>query len=99
MRCARWKCVSKQNPRLTCVTQASPSRNGEWQLGRLGATGVCDSDTFVVIVASVALTDSFPKEPRGRKRAEHTFPSIFVRHFSEHLSARASPREGGMRAF
>lgn len=73
------------------------SRDRERHLGRLGEDRrlrfrhfrgyrrICRADGF------------FPEgavPSRGRKRAEHTFPSIFVRHFSEHLPERANPRAG-----
>lgn len=69
-------------------------REGGGAKTRRGETGVCDSDALVVIVASAALTDFFPQESSvsrraGRKRAEHTFPSIFVHPLSWHLAARA----------
>jgi hypothetical protein len=54
-------------------------------------TGVCDSDIFVVIVASVALTDFFPKE------ACRTYVSVYfcVRHFGALTTgARERPHAG-----
>lgn len=59
-------------------------RSKSW--GAILGDNVCDSDTLVVIVwASAALTDFFPsRSPLRRekkKRAEHTFPSIFVHNF------------------
>lgn len=45
---------------------------------------------FVVIVASVVLTDSFPKELSYREGGSVPFLSIFVRH----LAAREPTRAG-----
>jgi len=73
--------------RSTFVTQVPSHNKGvaigtSWGDRRLwfrhfrGYRRICRADGF------------FPEEAvlsRGRKRAEHTFPSIFVRHFSEHL--------------